>query len=113
MEKLLQDVANVERLGDDLASTYAKLQQCSSNIKELMAALDALQCMHNKSELVWVQRPGGLVIGLSHNHALHVLQEDLALCKIRQQQLQQQQKSLTEVLGEQGDVRQSLLSAVV
>ena len=38
---------------------------------------------------------------------------DLELCKERQQQLQQKQKALTELLGDQGDLGQSLLDAVV
>lgn len=38
---------------------------------------------------------------------------DLELCKERQQQLQQKQKALTEMLGDQGDLGQSLLDAVV
>ena len=38
---------------------------------------------------------------------------DLTLYKERQQQLQQEQKALTELLEDQGDLGQSLLDAVV
>ena len=38
---------------------------------------------------------------------------DLKVCKQEQQQLQQQQKVLTEALGDQGDLGQSLLNTVM
>ena len=37
---------------------------------------------------------------------------DRMLCRQKQQHLQQQQKALTEMLGDQGDLGQSLLNAV-
>ena len=100
MEQLLQDVAQVERLGDEFATTYGKVDsfwtgqnltqfallsrhwfvqvlQCDSDIQGLTAALAALQGMQDKTEQVWVQRPGGLVLGLSQTQALQVVQEGM------------------------------------
>ena len=103
MEQLLQDVANVERLGSEFASTYAKVNslcsfltvplnvscpavtefallqvmQCSSDIQGLTAALAALQGMQNTSEQIWVHRPGGLVLRLGQNHAIQVLKDGM------------------------------------
>lgn len=103
MEQLLQDVANVERLGSEFASTYARVssvcsfltvpgivscpgvtdfallqvKQCSSDIQGLTAALAALQGTQTKSEQVWVHRPGGLVLGLGHDHAIQVLKDGM------------------------------------
>ena len=103
MEQLLQDVASVERLGSELASTYAKVNsvcsflitpldvscpavtdfallqvmQCSSDIQGLTAGLAAIQGMQNKSEAVWVHRPGGLVLRLGQNHAIQVLKDGM------------------------------------
>lgn len=107
----------------------------------VIAALAALHSMQDKTQQVYVQRPGGVVLGLSHSQALQALKDgmhadcfasakrrspstidltsevapsaDLELCKDRQQQLQQKQKALTEILGDQGDLGQSLLDAVL
>lgn len=50
--------------------------QCSSDIQGLTAALAALQGM-GQSEQVWVQRPGGVVLGLGQNQAVQVLKDGM------------------------------------